>query len=130
MVKLRSGSSNCSVASCQTCPKFQKNRDSFICSNKVLSGKVQSILFSLPLKVNLVLPECKCIGQNVCPGFYTILWKNPNESFSQPNISSLNTIYKICWTYGHEFALTLGGSGGQRTLACCSPWGRKELDTT
>ena len=31
---------------------------------------------------------------------------------------------------GHEFELTQGDSGGQRTLACCSPWGHRELDTT
>ena len=31
---------------------------------------------------------------------------------------------------GHEFAQTLGDSGGQRTLAGCSPWGRKESDMT
>ena len=31
---------------------------------------------------------------------------------------------------GHEFEQTLGDSGGQRSLACCTPWGRKELDTT
>ena len=24
---------------------------------------------------------------------------------------------------GHEFEQTLGDSGGQRSLACCSPWG-------
>ena len=24
----------------------------------------------------------------------------------------------------------LDGDGGQRSLACCSPWGRKEPDTT
>ena len=29
-----------------------------------------------------------------------------------------------------EFEQTPGDSGGQRRLACCSPWGRKELDTT
>ena len=29
-----------------------------------------------------------------------------------------------------EFELTLGNSEGQGSLACCSPWGRKELDTT
>ena len=27
---------------------------------------------------------------------------------------------------GHEFEQTLGDSGGQRSLACYSPWGRKE----
>ena len=29
---------------------------------------------------------------------------------------------------GCEFEQTLGDSGGQRSLACCSPWGHKELD--
>ena len=28
---------------------------------------------------------------------------------------------------GHEFEQALGGGEGQRSLACCSPWGRKEL---
>ena len=30
---------------------------------------------------------------------------------------------------GHEFEQTLGGSEGRGSLACCSPWGRKEADT-
>ena len=30
---------------------------------------------------------------------------------------------------GHEFEQTLEDSKGQGGLACCSPWGRKELDT-
>ena len=30
---------------------------------------------------------------------------------------------------GHEFEQTLGDRG-QRSLACCSPWGHKEPDTT
>ena len=29
-----------------------------------------------------------------------------------------------------EFEQTLGDGEGQGSLACCSPWGRKELDTT
>ena len=29
---------------------------------------------------------------------------------------------------GHEFVQTLGDSEGQESLACYSPWGRKELD--
>ena len=28
----------------------------------------------------------------------------------------------------HEFEQTLGDSEGQGSMACCSPWGRKELD--
>ena len=31
---------------------------------------------------------------------------------------------------GHEFEKALGDSEGQGSLACCSPWGHKELDTT
>ena len=31
---------------------------------------------------------------------------------------------------GHEYEQTLGESKGQGSLACCSPWGHKELDTT
>ena len=29
-----------------------------------------------------------------------------------------------------EFQQTPGNSGGQGSLACCSPWGRKELGAT
>ena len=31
---------------------------------------------------------------------------------------------------GHEFKQTLGDVEGQGSLACFSPWGHKELDTT
>ena len=32
---------------------------------------------------------------------------------------------------GHEFVQAPGDGGeGQGSLACCSPWGHKELDTT
>ena len=31
---------------------------------------------------------------------------------------------------GHEFEQTLGDSEGQGSLACWSPWGHKEADTT
>ena len=31
---------------------------------------------------------------------------------------------------GHEFEQTLGDSGEQRSLACCSPWGHKESNAT
>ena len=34
------------------------------------------------------------------------------------------------WLDGHEFAQALGAGDGQGSLAWCSPWGRKELDTT
>ena len=31
---------------------------------------------------------------------------------------------------GHEFEQTLEDSEGQRSLAYCSPWGRKQLNVT
>ena len=31
---------------------------------------------------------------------------------------------------GREFGQTLGVGDGQGGLACCSPWGRKEMDMT
>jgi len=31
---------------------------------------------------------------------------------------------------GHEFEQALGDGEGQGSLACCSPWGRKESDMT
>ena len=31
---------------------------------------------------------------------------------------------------GHEFEQAPGVGDGQASLVCCSPWGRKELDTT
>ena len=34
------------------------------------------------------------------------------------------------WLYEYEFDQDPGVSDGQGSLACCSPWGHKELDTT
>ena len=31
---------------------------------------------------------------------------------------------------GHELGQTSGDGEGEGSLACCSPWGRKELDMT
>ena len=34
------------------------------------------------------------------------------------------------WLNGHAFEQALGVGDGQGSLACCSPWGRKESDMT
>ena len=34
------------------------------------------------------------------------------------------------WHNGHEYEQALGDGEGQGSLVCCSPWGRKESDTT
>ena len=38
--------------------------------------------------------------------------------------------WRIHQLNGQEFEQIPGGSEGQGSLTCCSPWGRKELDTT
>ena len=35
--------------------------------------------------------------------------------------------HQLC---GHEFEQALGVGDGKESLACCSPWGCKELDMT
>ena len=40
---------------------------------------------------------------------------------------------RIGWDHkldGHEFEQTPGDGKGQGSLACCSPWGHHELETT
>ena len=40
---------------------------------------------------------------------------------------------KVGWHHrlnGHELEQGLGDTEGLESLACCSSWGRKELDTT
>ena len=39
-------------------------------------------------------------------------------------------IYVYLQLNEHEFEQTPGNSEEQGSLACCSPWGHKELDTT
>ena len=39
-------------------------------------------------------------------------------------------IDSIINSVGYEFEQTLGDGEGQESLARCSPWGLKELDTT
>ena len=34
------------------------------------------------------------------------------------------------WLDGHEIEQAPGAGDGQGRLVCCSPWGRKESDTT
>ena len=52
-------------------------------------------------------------------------WKQGEKGMTEDEI--------VGWhhrTDGHEFEQALGAGDGQRSLACCSPWSHKELDTT
>ena len=39
-------------------------------------------------------------------------------------------LYCLCQVNGHEFEQIPGDSEGQGSPVCCSPWGRKESNTT
>ena len=83
------------------------------------------------------------IGRTVAEAKTLILWspdaknwligKDPDAGKDWMQEEKGMTDYEVVgwhhWLNGHEFEQTLGDSEGQRSLACCSPWGCKESDT-
>ena len=83
------------------------------------------------------------IGMTVAESEAPILWppdeeswltgKDPNagKDWGQEKWATENEVVGWQhWLNGHEFEQILGDSGRQRSLACYSPWGLKESDTT
>ena len=63
-----------------------------------------------------------------------LIWKDPDagKDWRQGDKGTTED-EMVGWHHqldGHEFEPALGVGDGQGSLACCSPWGRKELDTT
>ena len=63
-----------------------------------------------------------------------LIWKDPDavKDWGQEE-KGMKEDEMVGWHHqldGHEFEQTLGDSEWQGSLACCSPWGCKELDTT
>ena len=63
-----------------------------------------------------------------------LIWKDPDagKDWRQPEKGTTED-EMAGWHHrlnGREFEWTLGVGDGQGGLACCSPWGHKELDTT
>ena len=52
-------------------------------------------------------------------------WRQEKKGTTEDEMVGLHP-----WLYGHEFEQALGVGDGQRGLACCGSWGRKESDTT
>ena len=52
-------------------------------------------------------------------------WRQEEKGMTEVEIIGWNH-----WLNGHEFEQTPGVGDGQGSLACCSPWGHKESDTT
>ena len=72
--------------------------------------------------VILWLPDAKCQSIRKDPGKD---WRKEEMGTTEDEIIGWHH-----WLNGHEFEYTPGVGDGQEGLACCSPWGRKELDTT
>ena len=54
-------------------------------------------------------------------------WQNWRQ---EKGMTENETVGWYHWLDGHEFEQAQGVGDGQGSLACCSPWGCKELDTT
>ena len=52
-------------------------------------------------------------------------WRQEEKGMTEDEMVGWH--HQLDW---QEFKQALGVGDGQRSLACCSPWGRKELDTT
>ena len=62
-----------------------------------------------------------------------LIWKDPDAGkdwrWEEKEMTEKEMVGWHHWLSGHGFGWTLVGDG-QGGLACCSPWGRKESDTT
>ena len=63
-----------------------------------------------------------------------LIWKDPDAGkdwrWEEKGTTEDEMVGWHHWLNGHEFEKTLWDSERQRSLACCSPWGCKELDMT
>ena len=62
--------------------------------------------------------------------FTSQLWAGPQPISLPLRTAEDEMVRWRRWLNGHESEQTPGDSGGQGGLMCCSPWGRKESDTT
>ena len=62
-----------------------------------------------------------------------LIGKDPDAGKDWRQEKGMTEDEMVVWHYllvGHEFEQALGFGEGQRSMACCSPWGHKELDLT
>ena len=62
-----------------------------------------------------------------------LIWKDPDAGKDWGQEKWVTEDEMLGWHYwlnGDKFEQTPGDGEGQGSLACCSPWGHKELDTT
>ena len=62
-----------------------------------------------------------------------LIGKDPDAGKDRRQEKGMTEDEMVGWHHrldGHEFEQAAGGGDGQGSLACGSPWGRKESDTT
>ena len=63
-----------------------------------------------------------------------LIWKDPDAGYDWRQEEKGTTEDEMVgwyhWLSGHEFEQALGDDERQGSLACCGPWGHKELDTS
>ena len=63
-----------------------------------------------------------------------LIWKDPDAGYDwrqeEKGMTEDEMVGWHHWLSGHEFEQALGDDERQGSLACCGPWGCKELDTS
>ena len=109
----------------------------------VLEKTLQSPLDCKDQASQSILKEINTDGRTDAEADAQILWppdakswlirKDPDAGKDWRQKKGTKEDEMIGWHYqlnGHEFEQVLADGDGQGSLACCSPWGHKELDKT
>ena len=63
-----------------------------------------------------------------------LIWKDPDAGkdwgWEEKETMKDEMVGWHHWLNGHKFEQAMGVADGELSLACCSPWGHKESDTT
>ena len=68
---------------------------------------------------------CMCVCLCICDPDAGKNWRQEEKGMTKHEMVGCHL-----WFYGHEFEQTPGVGDGQGSLVWCSPWGRKESETT
>ena len=76
-----------------------------------------------------------CISRRSWVILMLLAWKSYlriscSKQMEEKGITKDEMVGRHHWLSGHEFEQAPGDSEGQGSLACCSPWGRIQSDTT
>ena len=82
------------------------------------------------MEIGQHVERCPCLLQLNGHSIFTNLDKDEDNASRNILYVLKNWCFQTVVVNGHKFEQALGDNHGQGSLACCSPWGRTELDTT